>query len=158
MCLGCRAGVRHGVYSPYGSICRARNIARPGYMRRYVLDDFHYEGGGLRCEDVPLSEIAASVGTPTYIYSHAALERAYTELDSAFAGLDHLVCFAVKANGNLAVLRALASPGSGRPSRSSCRGSGSASCSSTSSRPRSWITSTACAPVSASGPAWRCAS
>ncbi|HEX5975421.1 MAG TPA: diaminopimelate decarboxylase, partial [Rubrobacteraceae bacterium] len=77
------------------------------------MDDFHYEGGGLRCEDVPLSEIAASTGTPTYVYSHAALERAYTELDSAFAGLDHLVCYAVKANGNLAVLRALAALGAG---------------------------------------------
>jgi diaminopimelate decarboxylase len=77
------------------------------------LDDFHYEGGGLRCEDVPLSEIAAGAGTPTYVYSHAALHRAYTELDEAFSGLDHLVCFAVKANGNLAVLRALASFGAG---------------------------------------------
>ncbi|HYQ83809.1 MAG TPA: diaminopimelate decarboxylase, partial [Rubrobacter sp.] len=77
------------------------------------MDDFHYEGGGLRCEDVPLSEIAAGAGTPTYVYSHSALHRAYTELDEAFSGLDHLVCFAVKANGNLAVLRALASFGAG---------------------------------------------
>jgi diaminopimelate decarboxylase len=77
------------------------------------LDDFHYEGGGLRCEDVPLSEIAAGAGTPTYVYSHAALERAYRELDEAFSGLDHLVCYAVKASGNLAVLRALASFGAG---------------------------------------------
>jgi diaminopimelate decarboxylase len=77
------------------------------------LDDFHYEGGGLRCEDVPLSEIAAGAGTPTYVYSHAALQRAYMELDEAFSGLDHLVCYAVKANGNLAVLRTLASLGAG---------------------------------------------
>ena len=77
------------------------------------MDDFHYEGGGLRCEDVPLSEIASATGTPTYVYSHAALEKAYTELDSAFSGLDHLVCYAVKANGNLAVLRALAALGAG---------------------------------------------
>jgi len=77
------------------------------------LDDFHYEGGGLYCEDVPLSEIARSAGTPTYVYSHAALERAYRELDEAFSGLDHLVCYAVKANANLAVLRALASFGAG---------------------------------------------
>src|SRR4029453_19648217 len=110
---GCRAWVKHGVYSPYGSIYRAENIARPCYARRDVLDDFHYEGGGLLCEDVPLSEIAAAAGTPTYVYSHAALQRAYTELDSAFAGLDHLVCYAVKANGNLAVLRTLAALGAG---------------------------------------------
>lgn len=77
------------------------------------MEEFHYEGGGLCCEEVPLSEIARSAGTPTYVYSHAALEKAYRELDEAFAGLDHLVCYAVKANGNLAVLRALASFGAG---------------------------------------------
>jgi diaminopimelate decarboxylase len=77
------------------------------------LDDFYYEEGGLRCEGVALSEIAQSTGTPTYVYSHAALERAYEELDEAFSGLDHLVCYAVKANGNLAVLRSLASFGAG---------------------------------------------
>jgi diaminopimelate decarboxylase len=77
------------------------------------LDEFHYEGGVLRCEDVALSEIAQDAGTPTYVYSHAALERAYRELNEAFSGLDHLVCYAVKANGNLAVLRALASFGAG---------------------------------------------
>jgi diaminopimelate decarboxylase len=77
------------------------------------LDEFHYEGGGLCCEDVQLSEMARDAGTPTYVYSHAALERAYRELDEAFSGLDHLVCYAVKANGNLAVLRALASFGAG---------------------------------------------
>ena len=77
------------------------------------MDDFHYEGGGLRCEGVPFSEIAERAGTPTYVYSHAAIEKAYTELDEAFSGLDHLVCYAVKANGNLAVLRTLASLGAG---------------------------------------------
>jgi diaminopimelate decarboxylase len=77
------------------------------------LDEFHHEGGGLYCEEVPLSEIARDVGTPVYVYSHGALERAYRELDEAFADLDHLVCYAVKANGNLAVLRALASFGAG---------------------------------------------
>lgn len=77
------------------------------------MEDFHYEEGGLYCEDVPLSEIARSAGTPTYVYSYAALERAYKELDEAFSGLDHLVCYAVKANANLAVLRALASFGAG---------------------------------------------
>ncbi|HEX2729782.1 MAG TPA: diaminopimelate decarboxylase, partial [Rubrobacteraceae bacterium] len=77
------------------------------------MDDFHYEGGDLYCEDVPLAEIAQGAGTPTYIYSHAALERAYHDLDEAFGELDHLVCYAVKANGNLAVLRALASFGAG---------------------------------------------
>ena len=77
------------------------------------MGDFYYGEGNLRCEGVALPEIAESVGTPTYVYSHAALERAYGELDQAFSGLDHLVCYAVKANGNLAVLRALASFGAG---------------------------------------------
>ncbi|MDQ3841750.1 MAG: diaminopimelate decarboxylase, partial [Actinomycetota bacterium] len=77
------------------------------------MDGFYYGEGDLRCEDVPLSEIAENVGTPTYVYSHGTLERAYGELDEAFSGLDHLVCYAVKANGNLAVLRTLASFGAG---------------------------------------------
>ena len=77
------------------------------------MDEFHYEGGALRCEGVQLDEVVASAGSPTYVYSYAALERAYRELDEAFSGLDHLVCFAVKANGNLAVLRALSSFGAG---------------------------------------------
>jgi diaminopimelate decarboxylase len=77
------------------------------------LDDFSYGEGDLHCEDVALSEIAGSVGTPTYVYSYSALEKAYRELDDAFSGLDHLVCYAVKANGNLAVLRSLASFGAG---------------------------------------------
>ena len=77
------------------------------------MDEFHYEAGVLHCEGVPLPEIARGAGTPAYVYSHAALERAYRELDDAFEGLDHLVCYAVKANGNLAVLRALASFGAG---------------------------------------------
>ena len=77
------------------------------------MDDFYYREGTLRCEGVTLPEIADAVGTPTYVYSHAALESAYGELDQAFSGLDHLACYAVKANGNLAVLRALASFGAG---------------------------------------------
>ncbi|MGI9048539.1 MAG: diaminopimelate decarboxylase [Rubrobacteraceae bacterium] len=77
------------------------------------MDEFHYEGGSLFCEGVSLAEISQRVGTPAYVYSHAALEGAYRELDEAFSGLDHLVCYAVKANSNLAVLRTLASFGAG---------------------------------------------
>lgn len=77
------------------------------------MEDFHREGEALYCEGVPLGEIAAAVGTPTYVYSHAALERAYMDLVDAFAGLDFMVCFAVKANSNLAVLRSLAAMGAG---------------------------------------------
>ena len=77
------------------------------------MDEFYYGEGGLRCEDAALSEIAEIIGTPVYVYSHGALERAYKELEEAFSGLDHLVCYAVKANSNLAILRALASFGAG---------------------------------------------
>ena len=77
------------------------------------MDEFYYGEGGLRCEDAALSEIAEITGTPVYVYSHGALERAYKELEEAFSGLDHLVCYAVKANSNLAILRALASFGAG---------------------------------------------
>ncbi|MDQ3923808.1 MAG: diaminopimelate decarboxylase [Actinomycetota bacterium] len=76
-------------------------------------DSFSYEEGGLRCEGVALDEISKGAGTPTYVYSYAALARSYRELDEAFSGLDHLVCYAAKANGNLAIMRALASFGAG---------------------------------------------
>nr|WP_231727050.1 diaminopimelate decarboxylase [Kordiimonas lipolytica] len=64
-------------------------------------------------EDVPLSRIAAEVGTPVYVYSRATLERHYRVFSDAFEGLDALVCFAVKANSNIAVLRILAKAGAG---------------------------------------------
>ena len=76
-------------------------------------DSYYYGEDGLRCEDVALSEIAGTVGTPTYVYSYDALEKAYRELEEAFSGLDHMICYAVKANSNLSVLRALASFGAG---------------------------------------------
>ena len=62
---------------------------------------------------MPLSEIAARFGTPCYVYSRAALETAWREFDAAFAGVPHLVCYAMKANPNLAVLDLFARLGSG---------------------------------------------
>jgi diaminopimelate decarboxylase len=76
-------------------------------------DSYYYGEDGLRCEDVALSKIAESAGTPTYVYSYDALEKAYRELEEAFSGLDHMICYAVKANSNLTVLRVLASFGAG---------------------------------------------
>ena len=70
-------------------------------------------GGELHAEGVPLSEIAERFGTPCYVYSRAALESRFREFDTAFAGTPHLVCYAVKANSNLAVLNILARLGSG---------------------------------------------
>ena len=72
------------------------------------MDFFQYRGDTLHAEDVPLDRLAAEFGTPTYVYSRATLERHWHAFDRAFADRPHLVCYAVKANGNLGVLNALA--------------------------------------------------
>lgn len=77
------------------------------------MDHFLYRNGALYAEDVPLSEIAASVGTPFYCYSTATLERHFRLFDEALAGMDHLVCYAMKAASNVAILRTLAALGAG---------------------------------------------
>ena len=77
------------------------------------MDHFLYRGGALYAEDVPLSEIAASVGTPFYCYSTATLERHFRLFDEALEGMDHLVCYAMKAASNIAILRTLAALGAG---------------------------------------------
>ena len=77
------------------------------------MDHFDYRGGVLHAEGVPLPEIAAAVGTPVYVYSTATLTRHYRVFEEALAGLDHLICYAMKANSNLAVLRLMASLGAG---------------------------------------------
>ena len=69
--------------------------------------------GALWVEGVSLAEIAARYGTPCFVYSRAALEGAFLEYDKAFAGIPHLVCYALKANSNLAVLDVFARMGSG---------------------------------------------
>jgi diaminopimelate decarboxylase len=69
--------------------------------------------GDLWVERVPLAAVAARFGTPCYVYSRAALERAWLDYDAAFAGIPHLVCYAMKANSNLAVLDLFARLGSG---------------------------------------------
>ncbi|MCB1875269.1 MAG: diaminopimelate decarboxylase [Chromatiales bacterium] len=77
------------------------------------MDHFAYRDGRLYGEDVPLAEIAARYGTPTYVYSRATLERHWRAFDSALGEHPHLICYAVKANSNLAVLDILARLGSG---------------------------------------------
>ncbi|MBR9862996.1 MAG: diaminopimelate decarboxylase [Rhodobacteraceae bacterium] len=77
------------------------------------MDHFLYRNGVLHAEDVPLTEIAASVGTPFYVYSSATLARHFTVFDEALAGMPHLVCYAMKANSNLAVLKLLGDMGAG---------------------------------------------
>jgi diaminopimelate decarboxylase len=74
---------------------------------------FHYEAGALYCEDVPLAEIAAKAGTPCYVYSSGAILETYKAYDDGLDGLPHKVCYAVKANSNLALLSLLAKAGAG---------------------------------------------
>jgi len=74
---------------------------------------FAYRNETLHVEGVPLDRVAASFGTPCYIYSRAALEDTYRAYEHALAGRDHLICYAVKANSNVAVLNLLARLGSG---------------------------------------------
>ncbi|MDE0590740.1 diaminopimelate decarboxylase [Halocynthiibacter sp. C4] len=77
------------------------------------MDHFLYRNGELFAEDVPVAEIAKSVGTPCYIYSAATLTRHFKLFDEALEGTDHLVCFAMKSNSNQAVLKLLAGLGAG---------------------------------------------
>jgi len=77
------------------------------------MDHFLYRDGALFAEDVAISEIAAQVGTPFYVYSTATLERHFKLFDDALDGMDHLICFAMKSCSNLAVLKVLADAGAG---------------------------------------------
>ena len=77
------------------------------------MNHFEYRNGEMFAEDVPLKRIAQEVGTPAYVYSLATLKRHFQVFDQAFAKVPHIVCFSVKANSNLAVLRLFAEQGSG---------------------------------------------
>jgi diaminopimelate decarboxylase len=77
------------------------------------MDHFLYRDSQLHAEDVPLTDIAAAVGTPFYVYSTATLTRHYRLFTEALSPLPHMVCFSVKSNGNIAVLKTLAAEGAG---------------------------------------------
>jgi len=77
------------------------------------MDHFIYQDGALCAEDVSIAEIAAQVGTPFYLYSSATLLRHYRLLDEALAGMDHLICFAMKSLSNQAILQLLGDAGAG---------------------------------------------
>lgn len=77
------------------------------------MDHFLYKNGALFAEDVAIADIAATVGTPFYVYSTATLLRHFTLFDEALAGMDHLVCYAMKAASNQAILKTLANAGAG---------------------------------------------
>ncbi len=77
------------------------------------MDHFHYRDGQLHAEEVTLAEIAGAVGTPVYVYSAATLRRHFRVFDAALADMPHLICYAMKANSNQAVLALLAAEGAG---------------------------------------------
>jgi len=77
------------------------------------MDHFLYRDGTLFAEDVPVAEIAATVGTPFYLYSTATFERHFRLFDEALEGMDHLVCYAMKAASNQAILKTLGDLGAG---------------------------------------------
>ncbi|MBO9396530.1 diaminopimelate decarboxylase [Shimia sp. R9_2] len=77
------------------------------------MDHFLYREGVLHAEDVPVTEIASRVGTPFYCYSTATLERHFKLFDEALEGTEHLVCYAMKAASNQAILKTLAALGAG---------------------------------------------
>ncbi len=74
---------------------------------------FHYRDGKLHCEDVDLARVAEKFGTPTYVYSAGTILDHLTRLNGALATLDHLICYAVKANSNRSILKLLADTGAG---------------------------------------------
>ncbi len=77
------------------------------------MHHFAYRGGVLHAEDVNLRALANEVGTPFYCYSTATLQRHYTVMDEAFKGTEHLLCYAMKANSNQAVIKTMADLGAG---------------------------------------------
>lgn len=77
------------------------------------MDFFHYENGELYCEEDRVADVAEEVVTPFYLYSHRTMVDHYRKLDRAFESIDHLICFSLKSNSNLAVCKALANEGSG---------------------------------------------
>lgn len=77
------------------------------------MDHFLYRNGVLHAEDVSLPDIASAVGTPFYVYSTATLTRHYHVFEEALAGMDHLICYAMKANSNQAVIRLMGDLGAG---------------------------------------------
>jgi diaminopimelate decarboxylase len=77
------------------------------------VHSFGYRNGQLHCEDVDLARVAEQLGTPTYVYSAGTILDHYARLDAALAPLDHLICYAAKANSNRAILKLLANAGAG---------------------------------------------
>ncbi len=77
------------------------------------MEEFQYRGGALFCEEVPLADLAERYGTPLYVYSEKSIQDRFRALDEAYASIPHLICYAMKANDNLSIVRLLAGLGAG---------------------------------------------
>src|ERR1700679_614909 len=77
------------------------------------MHDFEFRAGELTCENVKVSSIAKSVGTPFYLYSYKTLTDHFLKIQKAFAALNPIICFAMKSNGNLSVIKSLVDLGAG---------------------------------------------
>jgi diaminopimelate decarboxylase len=77
------------------------------------MHNFQYRNNELFCEDVPVADIAREVKTPFYLYSYETLKRHFRAFDDSFKGIEHLTCFSMKSNSNMAVLRLFANEGGG---------------------------------------------
>ncbi len=77
------------------------------------MEQFQYKHGALACDDVALAEIAETYGTPVYVYSERSIRERFEALDRAYASISHLICYAMKANDNLSIVRLLAGMGAG---------------------------------------------
>ena len=95
---------------------QSKTIERaPGFVYRETKSGIFRRRGQstLHCEDVALTKLAADYGTPLYVYSATMIRERYDAFDRAFRGLPHLICYSVKANSNLSILRLLAKKGCG---------------------------------------------
>lgn len=79
----------------------------------HIMNDFHFLSDELWCEQVTLQEIAERIGTPFYVYSSNTLKNHYRVFDKAFSSVPHIICYSVKSNSNIAVLRLFVREGSG---------------------------------------------
>lgn len=77
------------------------------------MHHFQYKGHDLYAEDVAIKDIVAKVGSPFYVYSQATLERHFRAMDEAFASVSHTICYSMKANSNLAVVKNFVNLGGG---------------------------------------------
>src|SRR5882672_6123732 len=82
-------------------------------QNRGFMEPFQYRNGQLHCEDVPVAELADRFGTPLYVYSQNAILSAMDALKTAFVEVDPLICYSVKANSNLGILKVMAEQGDG---------------------------------------------